>query len=59
MPPGSSVTYTADCAIDPGATGVLSNTATIAASASDPDTTNNSATDTDTVPVELMSFSVE
>ncbi len=59
LPPGSYVTYTADCAIDPGATGTLSNTATIAPSVSDPDTTNNSATDTDTVPVELMSFSVE
>lgn len=59
MPPGSSVTYTADCAIDPGATGVLSNTATVASSVSDPDTTNNSATDTDTVPVELMSLTVE
>ena len=59
MPPGSSVTYTADCAIDPGATGMLSNTATIVSSVSDPDTTNISATDTDTVPAELMSFSVE
>jgi len=59
LPPGGSVTYTADCAIDPGATGLLSNTATIVPSVSDLDSTNNSATDTDTVPVELMSFSVE
>ena len=59
MPAGSSVTYTAVCAIDPGALGILSNTATIVASVSDRDTTNNSANDTDTVPVELISFSVE
>lgn len=59
MPPGSSVTYTADCAIDPGSTGLLSNTAIIASSVSDPDRANNSATDIDTVPVELMSFSIE
>ena len=49
MPAGSSVTYTAVCTIDPGATGTLSNTVTITASINDPDSGNNSATDNDTV----------
>ncbi len=46
LPTNSSVTYTATCAIDPSATGTLSNTATVT-SASDPNGANNSATDTD------------
>jgi uncharacterized repeat protein (TIGR01451 family) len=49
MPSGSSVTYTAVCAIDAGATGTLSNTATIAGSVPDSNAANNSATDGDTV----------
>ena len=48
MPPGSSVTYTAVCAIDSSATGTLSNTATITGSVADPTPGNNSATDGDT-----------
>ncbi|WP_190278917.1 beta strand repeat-containing protein [Dokdonella koreensis] len=48
LPNGASVTYTAVCAIDPAATGSLSNTATIAGS-SDPNAANDSATDTDTL----------
>ena len=48
MPAGSSVTYTANCAIDDAATGTLSNTATISSSVTDPTPGNNSATDDDT-----------
>lgn len=49
LPAGSSVTYTADCAIDATATGTLSNTATISGSVDDPAPGNNEATDDDTV----------
>jgi len=49
LPTGASVTYTAECAIDPAATGTLENTATVESATADPDTANNSATDTDTV----------
>ena len=49
LPPGSSVTYTATCNIDPAATGTLSNTATATASVTDTVPGNNSATDGDTV----------
>lgn len=50
MPAGSSVTYTATCAISAAATGTIANTATIAGPAGlDPNAANNSATDTDTV----------
>ena len=58
MPPGSSVTYTVTCNIDPSATGTLSNTATVAASVTDPDSMNDSGTDGDTVltmPVPTLS----
>ncbi|HEX3553658.1 MAG TPA: carboxypeptidase regulatory-like domain-containing protein [Thermoanaerobaculia bacterium] len=48
LPAGASVTYTATCAIAASATGTLSNTATVA-TAGDPNTANNSATDTDTL----------
>ena len=49
LPNGSSVAYTAACAINPTATGSLVNTATVTAGANvtDADTSNNSATDTD------------
>ena len=50
LPNGSSVTYMATCAIDSGATGTLSNTATITAgSATDPTPANNTAIDNNTV----------
>jgi uncharacterized repeat protein (TIGR01451 family)/CSLREA domain-containing protein len=49
LPPGSSVTYTAVCGISAGATGSLSNTATVSSATSDPTPGNNSATDTDTL----------
>ena len=49
LPPGSSVTYTATCDIDPAATGTLSNTATIAGTTTDPAPGDESATDADTV----------
>jgi uncharacterized repeat protein (TIGR01451 family) len=45
---GGNVTYSANCAIDPSATGTLTNTATVTA-ASDPNTGDNSATDEDTL----------
>jgi len=51
LPSGGSVTYTASCSISGGATGSLSNTATVAApgGVNDPSPGNNSATDTDTL----------
>jgi uncharacterized repeat protein (TIGR01451 family) len=49
LPAGSTVTYTASCLIDHGATGSLANTATISSAVVDPVPANNSATDTDTL----------
>ena len=49
LPSGGSVTYTASCTISAAATGSLSNTATVSTSMTDPNTGNNSATDTDTL----------
>lgn len=45
---GGSVTYTVTCAIDAGATGTISNTATVTPSRIDLIAENNSATDDDT-----------
>jgi uncharacterized repeat protein (TIGR01451 family) len=48
IPSGGSVTYTAVCSISPGATGSLSNTATVSGGAiTDSNAADNSATDTD------------
>jgi len=47
MPAGSTATYKISCSIAPGATGNLSNSATVTASSSDTNASNNSATDTD------------
>jgi uncharacterized repeat protein (TIGR01451 family) len=50
IPSGGSVTYTSVCAVSPGATGSISNTATVSGGAiTDPVAGNNSATDVDTV----------
>jgi uncharacterized repeat protein (TIGR01451 family) len=51
LPVGGSVTFTVNATIDPAASGTLTNTATITAPAgvTDPDPTNNSATDSDTL----------
>jgi uncharacterized repeat protein (TIGR01451 family) len=49
LPPGSSVTYTATCTIDASATGTIENTVTVSSGVSDPDPTDNSATDTNTL----------
>src|SRR6185295_4601464 len=51
LPAGDSATYTASCAIAAGATGTLSNTATVTAPAgvTDPTPGNNTATDSDTL----------
>lgn len=49
MPSGSSVTYTAVCAVAGSATGTLTNTITATGSVGDPASGNNSATDTTTV----------
>ena len=48
---GGSATYTVTAAIAPGATGSISNTATVTAPATvvDPNSANNTATDTDTL----------
>lgn len=49
MPAGASVIYTVTCAIDPGATGTITNTATISGPVFDPNSVDNSATDIDGV----------
>ncbi len=50
LPVGGSATYTASCAVAVGATGSLTNTATVSGGpVTDPTPGNNSATDTDTV----------
>jgi len=50
LPPFSSVTYSATCSVGTAATGTLVNTATVSGGVvGDPDPTNNSATDTDTL----------
>jgi uncharacterized repeat protein (TIGR01451 family) len=51
MPANSSVTYTVNATIQSSATGDLTNTATVTApmGVTDPNTENNSATDTDTL----------
>jgi uncharacterized repeat protein (TIGR01451 family) len=46
LSPGSSVTYTAPCEIDPDATDALSNTASVSSVVADPNPGNESATDT-------------
>lgn len=51
LPVGASVAYSATCNIDAMATGTLANTATVSSATSDPDSANNSATDTDTLTV--------
>ena len=48
LPAGSSISYTVNVTIAPGATGSLTNTATVGSSVADPAPGNNSATDTDT-----------
>jgi uncharacterized repeat protein (TIGR01451 family) len=48
LPNGGSVVYTAPCTVSGSASGSLENTATVTSS-NDPDTGNNSATDTDTI----------
>ena len=51
LPVGARLTYTAQCSINPMATGTLANTASVAvpAGASDPNPSNNSASDLNTV----------
>ena len=50
LPVGGSVTYTASCSISSSASGSLVNTATVAGNGvGDPNASNNSATDTDTL----------
>ncbi len=58
---GGWAAYTLTCDIAAGATGSVSNTATIAppAGVTDPDPGNDLAGDVDPVPVELESFAVE
>ncbi len=60
LPPGGRATYDGDCGIDPLATGTLSNTASlqVSGSSSDPDASNNTATDDDTVLVPQVDLSV-
>jgi uncharacterized repeat protein (TIGR01451 family) len=57
--PGGTATFTAVGQISSSATGSLTNTASVAtpAGATDPDLTNNDATDTDTIPTADLSVS--
>ena len=57
---GGSATYTAIAAVAADATGTVANTATVAAPAgtTDPDTNNNSATDTDDIYVPTPDLSI-
>lgn len=56
LPSGGSVTYTATCVVDPAATGTLAASAAVVKSAPtlEPDTSNNSAADTDTAVTPLV-----
>ena len=59
-PAGSSVTYTVTCTVDEGSEGPLVNTVTVTPSTvDDPDTGNNTATDTDSVGVPLFNNGFE
>lgn len=58
LPPGSSVTYTAECAIGSAATGTLSNTAAVASSGDDAEPANDSATDDDTLLTPMADLAV-
>lgn len=49
LPVGGSVTFTATGTIAAGASGTLTNTATVSSTTSDPDSSNNSATDVNTL----------
>ncbi len=49
LPVDGEVVYTATCTVDGSAAGTLSNTATVDGSLTDPDNSNDSATDGDTV----------
>ena len=49
LPPGSSVTYSAPCNIDPGATGTLSNTASVSSAVGDPNPGDESMTDDNSI----------
>lgn len=51
LPAGGSVTYTASCPLSAAASGTLSNTASVSSATTDPNSGNNSATDTDNVVV--------
>lgn len=58
LPVSASVTYTATCNIDAALTGTLSNSANLTASVDDPDTSNNAATDADTVLQQIADLGV-
>lgn len=54
MPPGSKITYKAKGKVNPGATGTISNTASVTppAEVNDPNPGNNTATDMDSITVK-------
>lgn len=57
LPVGARITYTANCAISPTATGTLVNTATISSARVDLTPANNSDTDTDPIIATTLSIS--
>ena len=60
LPLGSTITYTLIASIDPSATGTLVNTATVTVpqGVTDPDPSNNSATDTDSISALLADLAI-
>lgn len=44
LPPGSTVSYAVACAVDPAATGTVSNIVSVGSAATDPDPSNNQVT---------------
>ncbi|MGK0311941.1 MAG: hypothetical protein ACI8RC_001562, partial [Ilumatobacter sp.] len=58
MPANSTVRYVATCLIAASTTGIISNTATATPSAPDPQTSNNSATDSTTIVAPPRSVSL-
>ncbi len=60
LPVGSTVTFTVSTTVDSGASGTLTNTATVDVPAGmiDTDDSNNSATDNDSLEVSLLPFQI-
>ena len=58
LPAGGSVTYVLNCTISPSATGTIDNTASVSSATNDPDNSNNSDLDSDTVNTVIADVSI-